>query len=53
MNLNMPTVRVNSRDQTMGLGPSIKFNPVRGESMGARKGPWPNFYGPKLTLKAI
>ena len=35
------SVGVKSPDQTMGLGPSIEFNPVWRESAGARKAPDP------------
>ena len=41
-------VGVKSPDQIMGLGPSIEFNPVQGESVGAKKGPGPILMGPNL-----
>ena len=44
----MVRVGVKSPDQTMGLGPHIEFNHIRGESMGAKRAPSPIFMGPNL-----
>ena len=42
------TVGVKSPDQTMGLGPHIEFNHVRGENVGAKRAPGPILMGPNL-----
>ena len=44
----MASVGVKSPDQTMGLGPHIEFNRVRGESVGAKRAPSPILMGPNL-----
>ena len=41
-------VGVKSPDQTMGLGPHIKFDHVRGEGVGAKRGPGPILMDPNL-----
>ena len=42
------SVGVKSQDHTMGLGPHIKFDHVRGEGVGIKKAPGPILMGPKL-----
>ena len=37
-----------SPDQTMGLGPHIKFDHIRGESVGAKRALGPILMGPNL-----
>ena len=44
----MLSVGVKSPDQTMGLGPHIKFDHVRGEGVGIKKASGPILMGPKL-----
>ena len=44
----MISVGVKSPDQTMGLGPHIEFNHIRGERVGAKRAPGPIFMGPNL-----
>ena len=41
-------VGVKSPNQTMGLGPHIKFDHVRGEGVGAKRAPGPILMGPNL-----
>ena len=41
-------VGVKSQDHTMGLGPHIKFDHVRGEGVGTKRAPDPILMGPKL-----
>ena len=44
----MGSVGVKSLEYTMGLGPYIKFNHIRGEGVGSKRVPGPIFMGPKL-----
>ena len=44
----MLSVGVKSPDQTMGLGPHIKFDHVQGKSVGAKRAPSPILMGPNL-----
>ena len=41
-------VGVKSPNQTMGLGPHIKFDHVRGEGVGAKRAPGPILMDPNL-----
>ena len=41
-------VGVKSPDQTMGLGPHIEFDHVRGEGVGTKRAPGPILMGPNL-----
>ena len=45
---NIENVGVKSPDQTMGLGPHIEFNHIRGVSVGTKRAPDPIFMGPNL-----
>ena len=44
----MCIVGIKSPDYTLGLGPHIKFDQVRGEGVGTKKAPGPILMGPKL-----
>ena len=44
----MCIVGVKSPDHTLGLGPHIEFDHVRGEGVGTKKAPGPILMGPKL-----
>ena len=44
----MISVGVKSPDQTMGLGPHIEFNHIRGESVGAKRALGSIFMGSNL-----
>ena len=41
-------VGVKSPERTMGLGPHIEFDHVRGEGVGTKRAPGPILMGPKL-----
>ena len=41
-------VRVKSPERTMGLGPHIEFDHVRGEGVGTKRAPGPILMGPNL-----
>ena len=44
----MVHVGVKSPDHTMGLGPHIEFDHVRGEGVGTKRAPGPILMNPKL-----